>query len=230
MMPVRVLVVDDHVLFRRGLVEVLAEEPDVEIIGEAVDGNDAIAKAGELAPDVVFMDLTMPGVGGIEATAFIRQTWPQIKVVILTVSEELELLFKALAMGANGYVVKTASPREIVDAMRQVCQGWMVLSPGVATKYLAHARQAAPGSPGRSDDEKAAEDLTWQLTAREREVLSLVARGMSNVEVSKALMVSENTVKTHVKNVLGKLQTSSRREAAALASKLGLVKPGAEGF
>ena len=126
---IRVLLVDDHDLFRRGLAEVLEEEPDIEVIGQARDGREAAEKAGELVPDVVFMDLNMPGQSGIETTAYLTQRWSGMKILVLTVSEEPADLFRALGVGALGYVLKTAEPREIVDALRNVYQGWAVVSP-----------------------------------------------------------------------------------------------------
>ncbi|MCI0824274.1 MAG: response regulator transcription factor, partial [Chloroflexi bacterium] len=127
MTTIRVLVVDDHDLFRRGLMEVLEEEDDITVIGEARNGQQAIDRAGELSPDVVFMDLNMPGQNGIEATAYLTQKWPDLKVLVLTVSEEAADLYRALSVGARGYVLKISDPQEIIDALRQVHQGWVVV-------------------------------------------------------------------------------------------------------
>ncbi len=132
MSDIRVLVVDDHDLFRRGLMEVLDEEPDMDVIGEARNGKEAIEMAGKLNPDLVFMDLNMPGQNGIEATAYITQKWPDMKILVLTVSEEAGDLYQALRVGARGYVLKISSPEEILDALRQVHQGWVVVSPAMA--------------------------------------------------------------------------------------------------
>jgi DNA-binding NarL/FixJ family response regulator len=225
MIRIRVLVADDHPLFRRGLVEMLAEEPDIEVVGEAGDGLEAIQKAGSLAPDVVFMDLNMPGQNGNETTSYLVQQWPQIKVLVLTVSEEPASLFQLLGLGAVGYVLKTASPQEIVDALRQVYQGWVVISPAMAPRLLADLRQPAeaqptPGAATVTDAEET------HLTPREQEVLQHVARGLSNGEIASALLVSENTVKSHIKNILGRLHMKSRRQAAAYAAGLGLGPAG----
>ncbi|MDP6455038.1 MAG: response regulator transcription factor [SAR202 cluster bacterium] len=213
---IRVVVADDHDLFRRGLTEVLEEEDDIDVVGQAADGREASEQAGTHQPDVVMMDLNMPGQGGIEATAYIGQKWPDVKVLVLTVSEEPNDLFRALGVGALGYVLKTASPSEIVDALRQVYQGWVVVSPAMAPRFMADLSQPAP-------KDAVATEIDTQLTAREQDVLKLVARGMSNAEIAGDLIVSENTVKTHVKNVLGKLQMKNRAEAAAYASRLGFI-------
>lgn len=208
------MVADDHDLFRRGLIEVLEEEDDLRVVGQASDGRSASQLAGVHNPDVVMMDLNMPGQGGIEATAYITQNWPDVRVLVLTVSEEPADLFKALAVGALGYVLKTATPRDIVDALRQVHQGWVVVSPAMAPRFMSDLgnAQVAESSP---------QTAGTRLTAREQEVLRLVARGMSNAEIAADLVLSENTVKTHVKNVLSKLQMKNRAEAAAYASRLG---------
>jgi len=158
----------------------------------------------------------MPGQGGIEATAYITQKWPEVKVLVLTVSEEPGDLFKALEVGALGYVLKTASPSQIIDALHQVYQGWVVVSPAMAPRFMADLGQ-------QSSKNSLPSEINTQLTAREQDVLKLVARGMSNAEIAGELIVTENTVKTHVKNVLGKLQMKNRAAAAAYASRLGFL-------
>ena len=225
MSVISVLVVDDHDLFRRGLMEVLEEEDDITVIGEARNGAQAIEKAEELEPDVVFMDLNMPGQNGIEATAFLTQKWPDLKVLVLTVSEEAADLYRALSVGARGYVLKISDPQEIIDALRQVHQGWVVVSPAMAPRFLSDLGQTSEPSTPQAPDPIAGET---QLTPREQEILRLVARGLSNTELADTLMVSENTVKTHVKNILGKLHMKNRREAASYAARLGYMQP-AEG-
>ena len=227
MTTIRVLVVDDHDLFRRGLMEVLEEEDDITVIGEARNGQQAIDRAGELSPDVVFMDLNMPGQNGIEATAYLTQKWPDLKVLVLTVSEEAADLYRALSVGARGYVLKISDPQEIIDALRQVHQGWVVVSPAMAPRFLSELGQgpdigAAPQTVGGLPAGET------QLTPREMEILRLVARGMSNIELADTLMVSENTVKTHVQNILSKPPMKDRREAAASPPGLGFMQP-AEG-
>ena len=223
MSSISVLVVDDHDLFRRGLMEVLEEEDDITVIGEARNGQQAIEKVEELEPDVVFMDLNMPGQNGIEATAFLTQKWPDLKVLVLTVSEEAADLYRALSVGARGYVLKISDPQEIIDALRQVHQGWVVVSPAMAPRFLSDLGQATETSTPQPPDPTLTGNT--QLTPREQEILRLVARGLSNTELADTLMVSENTVKTHVKNILGKLHMKNRREAAAYAARLGYMQP-----
>jgi len=225
---IRVLVVDDHALFRRGLVEVLAEESDIEVVGEAVSGPKAIEGVAELVPDVVFMDLNMPGQSGIETTAYLAHRWPETKVLVLTVSEEISDLFRVLSLGALGYVLKTASPQEIVEALRQVYQGWVVISPAMAPRLLSEVGRAtdlASAAATPAVKSPAPGGVESQLTFREQEVLQLVAQGLSNAEIATKLVVSENTVKTHIKNILGKLHMKNRREAVAYAARLGLTIP-----
>lgn len=226
--PVRVLVVDDHALFRRGLVEVLSQESNLEVVGEAADGREAIQKVTEHAPDVVCMDLNMKGQDGITATAYLTQESPETRVLILTVSEEPADLFNALRVGARGYVVKTSTTAEIVDAIRQVHQGWVVLSPAMASRLITDLGRSSPPQvvAAASPRERATtdEDLAWQLTNREHDVLRLVARGMSNAEIAASLFVSENTVKTHIKNILSKLQVKNRRQALVYAARAGILR------
>lgn len=224
MSAIKVLVVDDHDLFRRGLMEVLEEEDDIQVIGEARNGQQAIERAEELSPDVVFMDLNMPGQNGIEATAYLTQKWPDLKVLVLTVSEEAADLYRALSVGARGYVLKISDPQEIIDALRQVHQGWVVVSPAMAPRFLSDLGQSGDLAATSQTPEGPAAGET-QLTPREQEILRLVARGLSNTELADTLMVSENTVKTHVKNILGKLHMKNRREAAAYATRLGFMQP-----
>ena len=223
MSKIRVLVVDDHDLFRRGLIEVLEDETDMEVIGEARNGKEAIEVAGTSNPDVVFMDLNMPGQNGIEATAYITQKWPEMKVLVLTVSEEAGDLYQALSVGARGYVLKISSPEEILDALRQVHQGWVVVAPAMAPRFLSELSQPT-GQPGggRGVDRPHADEPV--LTIREQEILRLVARGMSNSGIADELTVSENTVKTHIKNILGKLHMKNRGEAANYANRLGIIE------
>ena len=217
---IRVIVVDDHELFRRGLAEIVSEEEDIEVIGHASEGREACELASQLRPDVIFMDLNMPGQGGIEATAYLKENEPEIKVLILTVSEEPADLFRALGVGALGYVLKTASPVEIIDALRQVHQGWVVISPSMAPRFLHDLTQ--PQQPGMTQTIGASAPDA-QLTIREEEILQLVARGMSNANIAEHLVVSENTVKTHIKNILGKLHMKNRSEAAAYAARMGVL-------
>ena len=228
MSEIRVLVVDDHDLFRRGLMEVLDEEPDMAVVGEARNGQEAIEQVDLLSPDVVFMDLNMPVRNGIETTAYLTQKWPDLKVLVLTVSEEAADLYHALSVGARGYVLKISNPQEIIDALRQVHQGWVVVSPAMAPRFLSDLGDpAAVGGPSRSGDGQDQPEI--QLTIREQEILRHVARGLSNAELAETLLVSENTVKTHIKNILGKLHMKNRSEAATYAARIGLTQPSADG-
>ena len=221
-MMIKVLVVDDHDLFRRGLIDVLDEESDMQVIGEARNGQEAITQVEELSPDLVFMDLNMPGQGGIETTAYLTQKWPDMKVLVLTVSEEAADLYSALKVGARGYVLKISNPQEIIDALRQVHQGWVVVSPAMAPRFLSELGE--PANQGAAPTMEGLAPGETQLTMREQEILRLVARGFTNANIVDELLVSENTVKTHIKNILGKLQMKNRSEAASYASRVGLTQ------
>ncbi|MCH8282589.1 MAG: response regulator transcription factor [Chloroflexi bacterium] len=225
MSTIRVLVVDDHDMFRRGVMEVLEREDDITVIGEARNGQQAIDRASELSPDVVFMDLNMPGKNGIEATACLTLKWPDLKVLVLTVSEEAGDLYRALSVGARGYVLKISDAQEIIDALRQVHQGWVVVSPAMAPRLLSDLGQS-PDIGAASQTLGGLPAGETQLTPREMEILRLMARGMSNAELADTLLVSETTLKIHVKNILGKLHMKNRREAAAYAARLGFIQPG----
>ena len=223
MSDIRVLVVDDHDLFRRGLMEVLDEESDLQVIGEVRNGQEAIEQTEELTPDVVFMDLNMPGQNGIETTAYLTQKWPDLKVLVLTVSEEAADLYNALRVGARGYVLKISNPQEIIDALRQVHQGWVVVSPAMAPRFLSDLGVSGdPSQPAQTVEGHPT--VETQLTMREQEILRLVARGFSNAEIADELLVSENTVKSHIKNILGKLHMKNRSQAASYAGRLGLTQ------
>jgi two-component system NarL family response regulator len=216
---IRVLIADDQALFRRGLYVVLGTEERIEVVAEAEDGEDAIAKAEELVPDVVLMDVRMPRVNGIEAARRIRDLLPSTKILMLTVSDEEDDLYEAIKAGANGYLLKEISVEEVADAIHAVVQGQSLISPSMASKLLSEfnslARQAA-----------AQEQLPAPvLTARELEVLKLVARGMSNRDVADQLFISENTVKNHVRNILEKLHLHSRMEAVMYAVRKRLLDP-----
>ncbi len=224
MSEIRVLIADDHELFRRGLAEILSEELDIKVVAHAKDGAEAIVRAQSHKPEVIFMDLNMPGQGGIEATAWLTQNMPGAKVLILTVSEEPADLFRALGVGALGYVLKTASPSEIIDALRQVHQGWVVISPAMAPRFISDLSR-----PPQARSGSGATPLVPQLTVREGEILHLVAQGLSNADIAERLVVSENTIKTHVKNILGKLHMKNRSEAAAYAARIGALKKTAPG-
>lgn len=214
--PIRVLIVDDHVLFRRGLELALRGEPDIEVVGEAGDGDEAVERARELRPDVVLMDVRMPGADGIEAAKRIREAQPFVRVVILTGSEDDDDFFAAVRAGVNGYLLKEVSDAEVADAVRAVHRGDSLISPPMASKLLAEfnaltrlVEDRHAGAP--------------RLTSRELEVLRLVARGMSNRGIADELVIAENTVKNHVRNILEKLNLHTRTEAAMYAVRERLV-------
>ncbi|WP_445262975.1 response regulator [Pseudokineococcus sp. 1T1Z-3] len=219
---IRVLVVDDHVLYRKGLERVLELEDDIRIVGEASDGAEAVARAEELLPDVVLMDVRMPKSTGIEACAAIRASVPSTRIVMLTMSDEEEDLFSAVRAGAVGYVLKDVPGEEVAAGLRAVHGGQSLLSPAMASHLISEfaaltrheaERVEAPAVPAP------------RLTARELEVLRLVARGMSNRDIAGELWISDNTVKNHVRNILEKLQLHSRMEAAMYAVRARLVEP-----
>ena len=228
MSAIKVLIVDDHDLFRRGFMEVLKKEPDMEVIGEARNEKEAADRAEELSPDVVFMDLNMPEQNGIEATAYLTQRWPELKVLVLTVSDGAADLYDALKVGARGYVLKISSSEEIIESLRQVHQGWVVVSPAMAPKFLSDLGGPTGASQAISTSERPQAGEA-QLTLREQEILQLVARGLSNAKIGDDLLVSENTVKNHVKNILSKLHMKNRSEAASYAGRLGLTPAGVRG-
>jgi two-component system NarL family response regulator len=215
---VRVLVADDHALFRRGLVMVLASEPGIEVVGEAEDGEDAIARAGELAPDVVLMDVRMPRTSGIDATRAIADVVPTAKILMLTVSDEEEDLYEAIKAGATGYLLKEISIEEVATAVRSVVAGQSLISPSMASKLLNEFTSLARRAEERTSVPSP------RLTDRELEVLKLVAQGMSNREIATALYISENTVKNHVRNILEKLHLHSRMEAVVYAVREKLLE------
>ncbi len=210
--PVRVLVVDDHALFRRGLGLVLESEDGIELVGEAGDGVAALARAAELAPDVVLMDVRMPTMSGIDAARLLAEQVPAARVVMLTVSDEEDDLYEAIKVGAAGYLLKEISIDEVAGAVRSVMQGHTLISPSIAGKLLVEFTSLA-----REREDRGTEVAPPRLTARELEVLRQVARGLTNREVGALLHISENTVKNHVRNILEKLQLHSRIQAVLYA-------------
>ncbi len=220
--PIRVLIVDDHALFRRGLQMVLAEEADIELVGEASDGAEAVEKAGQALPDVVLMDIRMPRSSGIEACRAMKELSPSAKIVMLTISDEEEDLFEAIRAGASGYLLKDIPYDEVADVVRAVHGGQSLINPSMAAKLLAEFAVMAT----RDGTERAEQVPAPRLTEREIEVLKLVARGMNNRDIAKELFISENTVKNHVRNILEKLQIHSRMEAVMIAVRENLIEFG----
>lgn len=213
---IRVLLVDDQPLLLSGFAMILSTEDDIEVVGQARDGRQGVAAVAELEPDVVLMDVQMPVLDGIEATRLIAD---RTKVVILTTFDRDDYLFDALAAGASGFLLKNADPDDLVDAVRTVASGHALLAPEVTSRVISRMTEDRAGGSGRHDGS------LEQLTAREREVLELVARGLSNAEIATELFVGDATVKTHVSNVLAKLHLRDRVQAVVFAYEAGLVRP-----
>ncbi len=214
--PIRVLVVDDQELFRRGLTMLLAIEPGIEVIGEAGDGVEGTTLATTAAPDVILLDIRMPKRSGIEACLAIKDAVPSAKIIMLTVSDEEADLYEAVKSGAAGYLLKDSSIEEVAQAVRVVADGQSLISPSMAVKLIDEFKQMS-----RPEREHVPGGL--RLTERELEVLRLVAKGMNNREIARQLYISENTVKNHVRNILEKLQLHSRMEAVMYAVREKLL-------
>jgi DNA-binding NarL/FixJ family response regulator len=215
--PIKVLIVDDHALFRRGLQMVLEGEADIDVVGEASDGDEAVQRAQETLPDVVLMDVRMPKRTGIEATAAIKDALPITKILMLTISDEEADLYEAIKAGASGYLLKEISIEEVAGAVRMVHQGNSLISPIMASKLLTEFAAMVK----RRDDR--VQVPSPRLTHRELEVLKLVAKGMNNRDIGQELYISENTVKNHVRNILEKLHLHSRMEAVVYAVREKLL-------
>ena len=214
---IRVLVADDQALMRTGFRMILDAQDDLEVVGEAIDGADAVRQFGRLAPDVVVMDVRMPTMDGIEATRRLMGRDPPARVLILTTFDLDEYVYEALRAGASGFLLKDRPPEELVAAVRLVADGDALLAPSVTRRLIEEFARRRP-TPARDD--------LGELTDREREVLVLIARGLSNTEIARALFVAETTVKTHVGHVLSKLRLRDRAQAVVLAYESGLVRPG----
>ncbi|WP_327402489.1 response regulator transcription factor [Streptomyces sp. NBC_01288] len=217
---IRVLIADDQQMVRQGFTVLLNAQPGIEVVGQAVDGLDAVAKVTELAPDVVLMDIRMPELGGIEATRRITAETPQIKVLVLTTFDLDEYVYEALRAGASGFLLKDASADQLAEAVRVVAAGDALLAPGVTRRLIAEFSRlnGTPRTPLKS--------RVGDLTERETEVLALIAQGLSNAEIAEHLVVAEQTVKTHVGRILVKLGLRDRTQAAVFAYESGLVRPG----
>jgi len=210
--PIRVLIADDHAIVRKGLCALLATEPGIEVVAEAEDGRQAVALVAHAQPDVVLMDLVMPGTDGLEATRSILATRPKTRILVLTSFDGDDKVFPAIKAGALGYLLKDSGPEELIQAIQQVHDGASSIHPSVARKLLRQIAQ--PDGPASGIE---------ALTEREVEVLRLVAQGQSNREIAGRLTISEATVRTHVSNILGKLELCSRTQAALYALKKGLA-------
>ncbi|WP_372410649.1 response regulator [Streptomyces luteireticuli] len=221
MTTIRVLIADDQVMVRQGFTVLLDAEPDIEVVGQAVDGLDAVGKVAELAPDVVLMDIRMPVLGGIDATRRITAASDAaVKVLVLTTFDLDEYVYEALRAGASGFLLKDASAEELAQAVRVVAAGDALLAPSVTRRLIAEFSRMGGSSPRAPLKER-----VGALTERETEVLSLVAQGLSNAEIAERLVVAEQTVKTHVSRILLKLGLRDRTQAAVFAYETGLVRP-----
>lgn len=216
MNTIRVLLVDDHALFRKGVASALALERDLEMVGEATNGQEALTKARELMPDVILMDISMPGMDGLEATRRIKAEVPHVKIIILTVAEEDKSLFDAIKSGAHGYLLKTIEPRPLLETLRGVFRGEAPISRVTASKILGEfARQGQ-----RTTTEEASP--VGRLSPRECEILELLTKGATNKEIAATLFISNHTVKNHLQNIMEKLHIQNRVQAVAYALQTGL--------
>jgi DNA-binding NarL/FixJ family response regulator len=210
--PIHVLIVDDHAPFRAGLRALLNSVPEMEVAGEAANGDDAIHEVAKLQPDVILMDIQMPGINGIEATRAIYQSSPHIGVIVLTMFEDDDSVFAAIRAGARGYLLKGADQAEILRAIHSVRNGEALFGPGIARRLINFFSQPNPQ----------AQHPFPELTEREREVLDLLARGMNNAEIAGVLVISQKTVRNHVSNIFNKLQVADRAQAIIRARDAGL--------
>lgn len=213
METLRILVAEDHPLFRKGVISLLSSVPEFEVVGEAATGEEAVARAAELQPDVALMDLQMPNVNGIEATRKILQESPSVRVLVVTLFEDDDSVFMALRAGARGYVLKDADEEELMRAIQAVGRGEAIFSPAVATRVLAYFAALNPAAPPQAFP---------TLTEREREILNLIAKGYPNPSIAKQLSLSTKTVGNYVSNVFTKLQVADRSQAIIRAREAGL--------
>ncbi|EIW17170.1 MULTISPECIES: response regulator [Pelosinus] len=210
-MTIKVLVVDDHLLSRKGIISILSSHAMFEIIGEATNGQEALAKAKELMPDLILMDIRMPGGSGLEATRLIKEEMPYVKIVILSVSDDVQDFFEAIKKGAQGYLLKNMEPEYWLDYIISIVQGEAPISREVASKILQEFSIQKTDASGS------------KLSEREKEVLQLVSQGLGNKEIGKVLFITESTVKNHLRNILDKLHLQNRMQLIAFAYKNGLI-------
>lgn len=215
MEPIRVLIVDDHALFRQGLARILEMEEDIVVVGEAANGREALDRAVELRPHVVLMDINMPVVNGLEATRRLHRKLPHVGIIGLTIHDDEEYLRELIKEGAQGYLLKDTEPVRVVEAIRRVFRGEAFLPPNLITKLFSTLQR-----PSAADDAAPPEE---DLTPREREVLQCIAQGMSNKEIAVSLYISQKTVKNHISSIFRKLDLTDRTQAAVYAIKQGLA-------
>ena len=222
-MTIRVLLADDQGLFREGLHTLLSVQADVEVVGEAANGAEAVALAHELRPDVVLMDVQMPELDGVAATRQLQTSQPECRVILLTTFDDDEYVFEGLRAGALGYLLKDVPSERLLEAIRAAARGESFLQPSVAAKVVAEFARLARQAPANDAARRAVQALPEPLTEREMEILRLVADGASNKEIAGRLFLAEGTVKNHVTSLLGKLGVSGRMQAANRARELGLL-------
>lgn len=216
MKQARILLADDHILFREGLTGIIGNQPDMQVVGEANDGLEAFVKAQELKPDLILMDVQMPSMDGIEAVRQVKQVLPETIVVMLTVRADDELLFEALKNGAQGYLLKEIRSQALLEMLRGALRGEAVLSPTLAGRVLSEFRRLSKGGIVEKESDN-------ELTEREQQVLIQASSGATDKEIAVSLSISLNTVKTHMRNILSKLHVSTRREAAKVAKSKGIL-------
>jgi DNA-binding NarL/FixJ family response regulator len=217
-MAIRVMLVDDQALFREGLETLLSVHEDIQVVGQAGDGQECVEIANKVRPDVVLMDIRMPIMDGVRATRLLKDAQPQCKVIVLTTFDDDEYIFDALRMGAVGYLLKDVASAQLVEAIRAAARGESILEPSVAAKVITEFKRVSSMVPPVQ-----MEGLVEPLSERELEILGLIARGASNKEVAKQLFIAEGTVKNHMTNILGKLSVRDRTQAVVKARDLGLV-------
>ena len=216
MSPIRVLLVDDHTLFRSGVKALLSRTPEFEVVGEAADGLDGVKRANALRPDVILLDLHMPGTAGKDTLKLLLEEMPEAKVLMLTVSEDAEDLIETLRAGATGYLLKNIETETLLESIRKAAEGESVVSPQMTGKLVQGLKAPAKGELAPTEKDK--------LSPREREILAHLAKGASNKEIARHLVLAESTVKIHVQHILRKLNLSSRVQAAVYAVEAGLVE------
>jgi DNA-binding NarL/FixJ family response regulator len=209
---IKVLIVDDHLLSRKGIASILSAQPMFEIVGEATNGKEALEKAKALMPDLILMDIRMPGGSGLEATRLIKEEMPYVKIVILSVSDDVQDFFEAIKKGAQGYLLKNMEPEYWLDYIISIVEGEAPISRALASKILQEFSIPKLDMSGN------------KLSEREKEVLQLVSQGLSNKDIGKTLFISESTVKNHLRNILAKLHLENRMQLIAFAYKNGLIK------
>jgi len=223
MKPIRILVADDHALFREGVNAILKSVPDIEIVGEAGSGKEVLALASDLTPDVILMDIQMPDINGVEATQRILKIRPDVGIIIVTMLEDDDSLFSAMRAGARGYVLKGADKAEMLKSIRAVASGEALFGPAIAVRLLNFFHN----NPSQPKSESPSPSTAFpDLTDREREILSFIARGDTNTEIAEQLTISLKTVRNHVSNIFNKLQVVNRVQAALRARDAGLGEDG----